>query len=396
MAYQVLLDSVDITNKTTSINIERQLNSGVVGFTLDTFNIGGVKLFKTIIIKKNSVTLVQGIVVDQTDRADVTNKRIFSNLTCQDFGYLLNKRIVAQNYTNQTITNIMKDLLTKKASELSQTNIDTNSTITSAKFIYMPLSNALNYLFDLAIGWHYYIDGNNGFHFFDGFESTGSTITATDIDLEGLTINYDGIDTYNRVWIVGRKQPSTTLSQIPYVANGTQIDFGVLPYEPYNLRVYFKPSGLPEYELDLVEEGDDASGADGTYNAAKRTFRISPAKTGDLRATFYPMRQVVEYFENSASIATYPLMEKAVTNVDVIDRLEARKYGLAEVNATSKIIKTISFQTSKLLNIEIGQKVVFNINHEAWTITGNYLVKKVTRNITPDFEVVQVEAEEIA
>lgn len=394
--FQVLLDSVDITTKTTSISIERELNSGVVGFTLETFNISGQKLFKSIVIKRDGSTLVSGLVIDQTDRSDITNKRIFSSLTCQDFGYLLNKRIVTQKYANKSITTIMKDLLTNKASELSQTYINDNTTLTSAEFIYMPLSDALNYLFDLAIGWHYYIDGKNGFHFFSGFESTGSTITGANIDLQGLTVNYDGVDTYNRIWIVGRKQASSTLTEIPYTANGTQIDFGVLPYEPSGLKVYFKPSGLPEYELTLVEEGQDATNADGTYNAAKKTFRVSPAKTGTFRATFYPMRQVVEYFENSTSIANYPLMEKAVTNVDVIDRLEARRYGLAQVNTASKILKTITFTTSRLLTIEIGQKLVFNVNAEAWVLTGNFLVKKVTRNITPDYEVLEVECEEIA
>jgi hypothetical protein len=395
--YQILLDGSDITNKTTSISIERELNSGIVGFSLETFNIVGVKLFKNIIIKRNGSTFVTGMIIDQTDRADTTNKRIFTSYTCQDFGYLLNKRIVLGKYENQTITYIIKDLLSKKATELTQTYVDNNTTKTSADFVYSPLTDALEYLFDIAIGWNYYIDGRNGFHFFKGSESTfGTTITGLNIDLEGLTINYDGVDTYNRVWIIGRKQPSSVMTEIPYTMNGTQTDFGALPYEPSDLKVYFTPTGLPEYQLELVEEGQDSDGKDGTYNVAKRTINLTPAKTGSLRVTFYPMRQVVEYFENPTSLASYPLLEKAVTNVDIIDRLEARRYGIAEVNTVSKILKTISFQSSKLLDIEIGQKLVFNINSEAWVITGNYLVKKVTRNITPDFENISVECEEIA
>jgi hypothetical protein len=292
----------------------------------------------------------------------------------------------------------MKDILTLKAPELTQTFIDNNTTKTNADFIYMPLSNALQYLFDIAIGWNYYIDGKNGFHFFKSSESTfGTTITGANVDIDGLSINYDGVDTYNKVWIVGRKQPLSKATEIFYTSNGTQTDFGPFPYEPSDLKVYYTPSGLPEYQLEMVEEGEDSTNADGTFNIAKRTIRISPAKaSGTIRVVFYPMIQVVEYFENPTSTGSYPLLEKAVTNVDIIDRLEARRYGLAEVNTSSRILKTISFQTSQLLTIEIGQKLVVNINSEAWNVSGNYLVKKTSRSVTPDFEILSVECEEIA
>lgn len=396
--FQVLLDGADITNKTISISIDRELNSGVVGFSLEAFNVSGVKIFKNVIIKRNGSTFVQGIVVDQSDKSDATNKRIFTSFTCQDFGYLLNKRVVVKKYKDDTITNIMKDLLTTKATELSLTYIDNNTTKTNADFIYMPLSNALSYLFDIAIGWNYYIDGKNGFHFFKNTESTfGTTVTGNNIDIEGLTINYDGVDTYNKIWIVGRKQALSTATEIFYTTNGTQTDFGPFPYEPSDLKVYYTATGLPEYQLEMVEDGEDSTNADGTYNITKRTFRVFPAKgTGTIRVVFNPMIQVVEYFENPTSQASYPLLEKAVTNVDIIDRLEARRFGLAEVSNSSKILKTISFQTSQLLTIEIGQKLIFNINSEAWVISGNYLVKKTSRSVTPDFEILSVECEEIA
>jgi hypothetical protein len=394
VAYTVLLEGVNITNKVLSISIDRELNSGVVGFSLETKNIGSVQIFNEIEVKKDGTTLVKGIIVDQTDKGGDTNQLIFSSLDCQDFGYLLNKRIISESYKDETISNVMKDVLTKKAPELTTTAIQENTSKITVRYVYQTLKEVLDSLFDMDARWNYYIDGQNGVHFFKDYEALGTTITAQKIQPSSLSINYDGIEHFNRVWIVGRKQPSASTTEIPFTLNGTQTDFGPLPYEPFNLRFYFTPSGLPEYELNMVEEGQDTSSADGTYNAGKRTFKITPAKTGTLRVTFRPMRQVVEYFENSANITANGVMEKAVTNVDVIDRLEARRYGQAEVNTSSRITKTISFTSTHadLLNAELGQLVTLNIVSGAWNLNGSYLITKINKSITPDIEQVEVEA----
>lgn len=394
MSYTVLLDGVNITNKVLSVSIDRELNSGVVGFSLEVKNLGSVQIFNGIEVKKNSSTLVKGIVVDQTDRGADTNKVILSSLQCQDFGYLLNKRIISATYKDETISNILKDVLAKKSPELTTTAIQDNTTKVSVKYVYQTLKDVLDSLFDMDSRWNYYIDGQNGVHFFKDYETAGTTITAQKLQPSSLSINYDGVEHFNRVWIVGRKQPSATTTEIPFTLNGTQVDFGPLPYEPYNLRFYFTPSGLPEYELNVVEEGQESNDADGTYNAGKRTFKISPAKTGTLRVTFKPMRQVVEYFENSAGITDNGLMEKAVTNVDVIDRLEARRYGQAEVNTSSKITKTISFTSTHpdILNAELGQLCSVSIVSGSWNFTGSYLITKLNKSITPELEIVDVEA----
>lgn len=396
MAYTVLLQGVNITNKVLSISIDREINSGIVGFSLETKNIGSVVIFKNIEIKKNGTTIVKGIVVDQTDKGADTNKIAFSSLQCQDFGYLLTKRIISETYKNSSISTVLKDVLNKKAPELTTTAIQSNTTKVNLKFVYQTLKDVLDSLFDIDSRWNYYIDGQNGVHFFEDYESIGPTITASKIQPTSLSINYDGVEHFNRVWIVGRKQPSATTTEIPYTLNGTQTDFGPLPYEPYNFRAYFKPSGLPEYELNFVEEGQDSAEADGTFNSARRTFRISPAKTGSLRVTFRPMKQVVEYFENTPNIETNGLMEKAVTNVDVVDRLEARRYGQAEVNYSSKILKTISFTSihPDVLDIELGQLVPIDIVSGVWNLSGNYLISKINKSISFDNEIVEVEAVE--
>jgi len=390
----------NITSRTRLVQISEVLDSGVTGFKVECRAITSAHFFHHLTVKSGATTIITGIIVDQSDRdAGGEKQTIF---TCQDYGYFLTKRIVAESYTSKTASYMLSALMTKYFTEGTGTNIDTSTeVITESKFTYVTLKDAIEYIMGMSYNWHYYIDKTKDFHFFYSYESSGTTITTAKIKTATLQVDYEGIDHYNRVWIVGRKQPSTNAINVYYTADGEQKYFGPLPYEPANLAVYFTPSGLPEYQLIIVSQGSDISNAEAVYNSKNRTFYLVDPSfyIGKLRANFKPMQQFIEYFENNSDKALYGLMEKVVKNKDVTDKLEARRYGKAEVQKSSSVKRTIRFSSdhADVRAASIGQKLTMSIATSPWSVTGDFLVTRMERTIRPEtnYATVTVEMEEL-
>lgn len=390
----------DITNRTRLVQITDVLDSGVTAYKVDCRAIYTVHFFHHLTVKNGSSIVITGIIVDQSDRDAGGDKQTI--FTCQDYGYFLTKRIVAESYAGKTASYMLSSMIGKYFTEGSGNNIDASSeAISEAKFTYVYLKDAIEYIMGMSYGWHYYIDKQKDFHFFNGSESTGTTLTASMIKVGSLQIDYEGIDHYNRVWIVGTKQAAANAINVYYTADGAQKYYGPLPYEPANLAIYFTPNGLPEYQLTIKAEGSDTDDAEAVYNSKNRTFYLTqPATfTGKLRANFKPMQQFIEYFENAPDKAAYGLMEKAVKNKDVTSKLEARRYGLAEVKKSSEVKRTIKFSSDHvdLINASIGQKLIMNIQKSPWSVTGNFLITRIDRTLNPadGYMTVSVETEEL-
>lgn len=396
----VLNQTFDITSRTRNVQISKVLDTGVTSFTVNCRNIFLVHIFNRITIKKNSVTIISGVVVDQNEKDAGGDKDVV--FACQNIGYFLPKRIVAEAFANKTASYMLNALIAKYLPEVTAINIDASTeVITEARFIYMTLKDVFEYIMNLqGPYWHYYIDDTDDYHFFYDFEQIGTTITADKIQLNTLGLDYEGIDHYNRVWVVGRKQPSTTAIDIYHTANGEQKYFGPLPYEPAALKIYYTPNGLPEYQLDISTEGNTTDDTEVIYNTKQKAYYLvnTESYTGKLRVNFKPMKQFIEYFENVADRDNFGLMEKAIKNKDVNNQLETRKYGKAAVQESSIILKRVTFNSyhPDMLTAQIGQKCPVNIVAGAWNITGDYLITRIVRSIPTDKnEYVSVEMEEL-
>jgi len=322
-------------------------------------------------------------------------------LTCQDWGYILPRRIVTEIYEDQTPSDILADVFTKYASEITTTNVDATATQISITFDYMSVSDVIEQLMAVSPDWHYYIDSDKDLHYFYQYESDMAAITGAKIKLDSLRVNYSGIEHFNRVWIVGTKQADETAIDVYYTSDGTQRYYGPLPYEPAELSIYLTPSGLPEYELAIAaEQNDDGSSYEMLYDEKNRnfyfpTYQDPSSFTGTLRANFKPVRQFIEYFENASDIATYGLFEKVIKNRNVTDRLEARRFGKAEVKRSSEVKRTINFESDHddILDCSIGQRSLVNITN--YISNAYFIVTAKTTSINKEHTKVYVEMKEL-
>jgi hypothetical protein len=390
----------DISARTRGIQITKMLDSALTVFKLNCRAIALSHLFHKMTVKDSGTDMISGIITGQSDRSSRTDKETV--FTCIDWGYFLAKRIVNKKYTSQLASAILEDMFSTYAADFTTTNVDESTAIiTDALFQYMPLRDCLEYIMDMSPDWHYYIDKDKDLHFFYIYESDGPAITQSNIHIDTLQVDYEGIDHYNRVWIVGSKQAAASAIDVYYTADGTQRYFGPLPYEPNSLSIHFTPTGLPEYEYSIaLEQDDDGSSYEMLYTPKSRVIYYpsyeSPG-TGVIRCNFKPLRQFIDYFENADDIADYGLMEKAVKNVTITDKIEARRYGTAEVTRASEIKRILRFQTDDTnhLAADLGERCAVSISSGDWSISGNFLITGIVDTIADNYLIRQLELKEL-
>lgn len=405
-AYQIelydptLSQTFDITSKTASFQTTEVLDTPLLGFKVNSRAIFKGHLFHKIIIKKDGVEALDGVIIDQADKQSQGDKT--TGFTCQNNGYYAQKRIVAEVYNNRTASYILTHLITKYFPEVSPSMIKPSTEVLKEiKFTYVMLSDAIEYIVNLMPGWRYYIDSQDRFHFFFKTDGTGAPVNQTMIQLDSLSVDYEGIDHYNRVWIVGNKEAAPNAIDVYYTADGTQKYFGPLPYEPAALKIFITPAGLPEYQLTIGAEGAEGS-FEALYNAKQRVFYLANPSfmVGALRANFRPIRQFIDYYENVPDIQKFGLMERAVKNKDVTNQSETRRYGKAQVQESSVTKRKLRFTSDhpNILNASLGQQRAVSIMKGHWEITGNFIFTRISRDIAAKrdkMEIIDVEMEEV-
>lgn len=390
----------DATAKTLAFQTTEVLDTPILNFKVSSRGILEVHLFHKITINKNGSQNISGIVVDQADRQSNGDKT--TAFTCQNKGYYAQKRIVAEAYRDKTASYILTHLINKYFPEVSTETIKSSTVVLKeVKFTYITLADAIDYIMDLMPGWRYYIDSADRFHFFYKTDRDGSVVTQSMLSLDSLGVDYEGIDHYNRVWIVGNKEAAPAAIDVYYTSDGDQKYFGPLPYEPASLKIFIKPDGLPEYQLTVGAEGAEGE-FEAIYNAKQRVFYLtSPSATpGKLRANFKPVRQFIDYYENVSDIQSYGLMERAVKNKDVTNQAETRRYGKAQVQESSVVKRVLKFTSDHpdVLNAQLGEKRAVSIITSLWTITGNFIVRRINRDVSASRfrkEIITIELEEL-
>lgn len=394
------IQTFDITNRTLSYQTTEVLDTPILDYKVNSRGINEEHLFHRMTIKKDGVTALSGVIVDQGDKQSQGDKA--TTFTCQNKGYYAQKRIVAEVYLNRTASYILNHLITKYFPEVSTSMIKPSTEVLKEiKFTYVSLKDAIDYIMDLMPGWRYFIDSADRFHFFNKTDGTGTTINQSMVQLDTLGVDYEGIDHYNRVWIVGNKEAAPTAIDVYYTADGSQKYFGPLPYEPAGLSIYITPSGLPEYQLTIGAEGKDGD-YEAYYNSKQRIFYLDNPSLmiGKLRANFKPVRQFIDYYENVTDIQSFGLMERAVKNKDVTNQAETRRYGRAQVQESSVKKRKLTFSSDhpNVLNASLGQKRPVSIVKGDWNITGDFIFTRITRDISASRakqEIVSVELEEV-
>lgn len=390
MSWIVNIDNNELVDKVIRLSIDEELDNQNNQFSLQCKNIDSLYHFKESEVLYNNEKVIGGIVLEQ----NYSERGIkISNISCIDYNYIFQNRIVIENYTEMLLSDILIDLISKYATEFTTNSVRTcNKTIEKFSCNYIPLSEAIRKLLEYAPDYHYYIDGDKDFHLFEFSESSGPVFQAINgkhnFKRNTLKVNYDASSIVDRVWVVGNKQASTKEISQYYVGDGKQRYF-TLAYEPNYTKVYLD-NVLKESKL----ESNDDQAQDFLINKKNKVVyipdNITTPFSGEIKVTYKPTIQIIDFFENTKSDNPY-LLEKVIKNKDIVDKMAARQFGKAEIKRTSKVKVTLSFTTRE--HVKIGQRCYVKIDD--FNIDGYYLVKKVRTNMVPSDTIRSVELEEL-
>jgi len=369
--WDITIDGQAVVNQAIGASINNQLNRQNSTFSVECKGMHEKRHFKECAITQGDETIAAGIITAQTFKESGIKK---STLTVTDFYYIFQRRIVVERFSSMRVSDILKALILKYASEFSTAYIDDTLTeVESFECEYMLLSEAITSLMGYLDGWHYYIDTSKAFHLFEGYERDGIRFEGQNGKYnflkDTLSVSFDAENVVKRVWVVGAKQAASSAVTQYFLCDGQQRYF-TLAYEPNYTQVF-----LDDVLQDsLLEENDDEAQAF-LINKTNRVVFIPDYVTtpysGVLKVTYNPRVQVIEYFEDSKGDSPY-LLEKVVKNKGITDKMSARAYGRAEIKRVKSIKAKVHFQTYEKANI--GQRC--HVRIDDYDIDGYFLVTK--------------------
>lgn len=367
------------TDKTQSVKIDQALAIESNKYTLECLGLTHQHTDDSVEVKLDAVTKAYGWVTEQKDRTTAEKKRK-STVQASDYSWFLNWRLVNELYTNQDVAAIITDILTKHVPEIGTDYIQTTGiTLDEIRFNFKPVMNAIQDLLSLISEFHFYVDEANKAHLFHRYEADGPEINKSNVKIDTIEPTYDRTTAVNRVWVVGAKQASENYIGQYFAGDGKQRYFN-LSYEPNYTEIYV--AGVLK-NSKLVENDDGAQDflIDKKNKVVYIPSNVATPFSGEIKVHYRPTIQLIDYFENAVE-AQKKLIEKAIKNQDITDRLEARRFGQAELKKVSTLRRRINCITTA--DAKIGQRVYFNINHSVLgDLRAYYLVTGVSYTIDP-------------
>jgi hypothetical protein len=393
MSYSITLTgpigTVDITNKVMRASLSKSLGESSATFDVLCKDLLTNHTMESIAVMVDDVVRFNGIVKAQS--TSKVEPRIFTSLKCVDATDKLQRRLVAEAFQNRTPKQMLTSIITAYAPWVTMANVeDIGGPVESMIFNYDTAAEAIQKLAEIT-GAYWYLDKDNGLHFFlenDGTAPIDYDATSN-ILRDSFTLDDTAFDLANRIWIIGSRAASSTFSDFYWSGDGLN-DTVVLPWIPNYPEI--KENGVTKtIEVDKGSTSDK----DYVYSKKDKTLRrvagpLPGGSTAYLRAR--PTVQVIDYFEDSASVATYGLYEKAIRDRKITDKAAARKRGRAALKKVKSLMRLPKWSTRDWA-VDPGQ--LTNVSVPSFGFSARCRINSISVEFTPEDIVAQIDAQEV-
>jgi hypothetical protein len=379
---------VDLTPNVLSANWSRSLGESSATLDLSCKNIATNHCMDAITLSVNGTLWFSGTIKTQSESFDQTMKRV--EMKCIDNTDRLQRLLVAEVFENQTAKEIITEARNKYAPWLGITNVDdVGGEIEQLTFNYESFASLIDKLSEIT-GAHWNIDGLNRLSFFlenDGFASTDYTPARI---LDGsFSLDVNALDLCNRIWIIGARQASQQTIEQTFIGDGNNQYFS-FAYVPNYPKV--RENGVLK-TIAVDKEGTPTTNY--VYNKKEKVLKRVAGNLPSgvtLKVEYNPTVQVIDYFEDPASVAAYGLYEKAVIDKKITDKMAARKRGRAELKRKKDIIRSASWNT-RHWRVNPGQ--LTKVTLPVMNVNSYWRIESVNVNFTPDDIIADISAEEV-
>ncbi|WP_374711540.1 hypothetical protein [Symbiobacterium terraclitae] len=358
MSLQVLLtppggEPVEVTEYLThgQLSLSRGLGGEGAGCSFSLTNYPGVVSLADVLVTWDGTPIYRGQVIRRKREAlgDAVT-RIAPE--CVDAVTRMRRRLVARIYEGQRADAILADLLTRYMPEVSRVIPDLPAVIDMA-YNYVTLEEAVNRVAE-ATGADWSLLPDDTFRaFLETWDrDTVPVYDPTNILGDSFTDEVVNAQFANRVWVLGAKQAAESYKTQTF--SGASNVFP-LAYEPNYTEVRVNGGPLRKVHLKENRQADSEFLVDKRRKAVEALIALSASDTVEIR--YRPTVEVVDYFEDPASVRTYGLYEMAIKDRKITDKTAARQRGRAAMRRSATQRPVFSWQTDGTWDVYPGQRV---------------------------------------
>lgn len=378
---------MDITHLTLSATWSRSLGEASSTLDLECKHITDYHAMDAITLTIDGVLCFQGIIKSQSDTYDETVKRV--SFQCVDITDKLYHIIVAESFVNQTAKQIIQQLRDLYEPTLDVSGVeDVGGPIEQIDFNYEPLADCINKLAE-TLGAYWTIDADYRVRFFQERGRDIADFYPVHV-LEGsFSLDYSAVELANRVWVIGSKQASGNTVTQTFLGDGANQYFAFV-YTP-NYPV-IKENGVNQ-SIALFK--DQAPTTKYLYNKTERVLKRvdGPLPAGvTLTVDYKPTVQIIDYFEDSASVARYGRYERVIRDKKITDKMAARKRGRSELKRVRDVIRYAKWST-RVWQVRPGD--ISRLLMPAFGIDSFWRINGIEISFSPEDVIATIDAEEV-
>lgn len=335
------------------------------------------------IYEDDGATLVFGGVIERPVSKYISlagNGKLHA-ITCTDWHYLADKRIVAKYYEQMAAGDIVRDLVTNylKDEGITVGDIQTGPNVTEAVFNYVTVTQALEGLAEKA-AFEFNIDKDKKLNFFDRSTNYAATTITETSDIKNVDVEPSAEDYRNRQYVRAGKDVTDPQTE-SFKGNGSQRSFTVgfdIAKEPT-----IKVDGVTLSNTDVGIKGLEQnkkwywSKGDKTITQNENDPVLTSAQT--IEITYQGLFDIVALTYDRGEIDRMQAVEGGTGwHEDVLDepyissRAAAFETANAKLKRYAKIGSKITFDT-KIIGLKPGQMLPINL--DSYDINDDYLIE---------------------
>lgn len=171
----------------------------------------------------SDATRIFGGVITKVERSVESINLVTFKCEAIDWTFILDRKLVTERYTNEYISDIVSDLITKYSPDFTMSNVIGDQTIESIVFNGIKISECLEKLSQLT-GFSWYVDSYKDIHFFPKSQEPAPfnlTDSSDNYIWESLVISDDASQIRNSVLVKGGEIEGNSVTE-EYTASGTE------------------------------------------------------------------------------------------------------------------------------------------------------------------------------
>jgi hypothetical protein len=332
-----------------------------------------VLLQEVIILDALSARIFAGVVINIVTKYD--GLQAVYEITCKDYSELMDGKYVVENYTSQTVSYILNDILTKYLPAGFTVNCAVTQTISYIKFNYEKPSQCFKKLAELVLG-DWYVDYNKVVRFVSK-STTSAPFGVTDannkVTKSSLQIRQDASQIKNTVYVRGGEYLGSSYTET-FSADGQQTTFP-LAYQYSGLTVTV--AGVSK--TVGIDNITDPATVDCLYNFTEKAVKFpsasKPTVGQAVAVSGLPYIPVYVKAEESASVNKYGVKEFKIVDSNIKSKQGAIDRAKAEIQSYNESLNDGSFSSYET-GLRAGQQI--NIASTILGITDDFVINRLT------------------